>query len=330
MIPEHRLARLLDELQGTQTTQCLYHNTTNPPSLYHDHYCERDDFPLQTLLELHDHTDEVWYIEFSHDGSMLATAGKDNTVIIYDTATWKMKYRLDNQHGTDNVHGVCYVSWSPDDRYILSCSQGKEFMIYDVKVPIFTKEQIRATILQTDPGRQTFARKAHVTDFSHPVTTAAWTPDGQSFIIGSQDSLRPLSLYSFTCDTQGHDFGVGEEHNFHVDEPNAFRVNDISISADGQLLAAITSDNRILMYDLPNRKRTAEWQMEDKLTCVNLSKDGETVLVSMNEGRLLLLDTVTGRVIQRFQGLRQSEFVIRSGFGGAGEGFVVSGSEGES
>lgn len=70
--------------------------------------------------------------------------------------------------------------------------------------------------------------------------------------------------------------------------------------------------------------------MEDKLTCVTLSQDGKTVLVSMNEGRLMLLNSSTGEIVQRYTGLRQSEFVIRSAFGGANESFVLSGSEGES
>jgi len=49
----------------------------------------------------------------------------------------------------------------------------------------------------------------------------------------------------------------------------------------------------------------------------------------MNEGRLLLLDSECGDVVQRYTGLKQSEFVIRSAFGGANENFVISGSEGK-
>jgi WD40 repeat protein len=30
------------------------------------------------------HTDEVWYLQFSHDGRKLASASKDNTVIIWE------------------------------------------------------------------------------------------------------------------------------------------------------------------------------------------------------------------------------------------------------
>lgn len=134
MIPEHRLAVLLDQVQEHQADQCLYHNTSTPPSLYHDHVCEREDFPLQTLIDLNDHTDEVWYIAFSPDGSMLASASSDNSIIVYDTVRWKPLWRFSDSHGVGDVAGVCYVSWSPDSRYLLACSRGNDLMVYDVKV----------------------------------------------------------------------------------------------------------------------------------------------------------------------------------------------------
>lgn len=107
------------------------------------------------------------------------------------------------------------------------------------------------------------------------------------------------------------------------------RINDCSIAPNGSRLAAITSDNRVLVFDFQTRVKIADWYMEDKLTCVTLSHDGNTVLISMNEGRLMLLDSETGDIVQRYAGLKQSEFVIRSAFGGANENFVISGSEGE-
>lgn len=299
MIPEHRLAVLLDQFQETQIRQCLYHNTVQAPSLYHDHVCDPEDFPLEIRAELRDHNDEVWYLEFSHDGSMLASTSKDSTVVIYDTTSWERITRLAHHHGSSGEVGVCYVAWSPDDQYIISCSQGKDVIIYEAR---------------------TGNRIGRIDHFEHPVTTAAWSPDGQSFVIGSQDSKRPLGLYQLSDQSQIHQW-IG-------DGSSNIRVNDCSISADGSRLAAVTMDNRVLVYDFQTRSKVAEWMMEDKLMCVSLSHDGKNILISMNEGRLLLIDTETGDTIQRYGGLKQSEFVIRSAFGGAGENFVISGSEG--
>jgi WD40 repeat protein len=298
MIPEHRLAILLDHVQQQHIDQCLYHNTTQPPSLLHDHVCERDHFPLHIFHELQHHRDEVWHLEFSHDGSMLATASKDNTVIIYDTTSWTPISRL-NQQKPHNECGVCYVSWSPDDTYILACSQARELAIYQAR---------------------TGTRVGAVDHFHYPVTTAAWAPDGQSFIVGSQDSRKPLGLYQLSDQSL--------LYSWSSNDAQSLRVNDCTISADGSRLVAISNDNRVIVYDFETRLKLQEWVMEDRLTCASLSHDGKSLLVSMNEGRLLLLNSDTGEVLQRYTGLTQSEFVIRSTFGGAGENFVISGSEG--
>ncbi|CAD0092021.1 unnamed protein product [Aureobasidium vineae] len=299
MIPEHRLAVLLDHVQQQHIDQCLYHNTTMPPSLLHDHVCERDQFPLHIFHELQHHGDEVWHLEFSHDGSMLATASKDNTVIIYDTTSWMPICRL-NQQKPHNECGVCYVAWSPDDTYILACSQARELAIYQAR---------------------TGTRVGGVDHFHYPVTTAAWAPDGQSFIVGSQDSRRPLGLYQLSDQSL--------LHSWISHDAQSLRVNDCTVSADGSRLVAISNDNRVIVYDFKTRLKLQEWVMEDRLTCATLSHDGKSLLVSMNEGRLVLLDSDTGEVLQRYTGLTQSEFVIRSTFGGAGENFVISGSEGD-
>jgi len=134
MIPEHRLAVLLDQVQQEQVNECLYHNTTVPPSLYYDHTCEPDEFPLHSMVELRDHSDEVWYVDFSHDGSMLATASSDNSIIVYDTQRWKMTMKLSENSAMPDVQGICYVSWSPDDRFLLSCSKGNDLTVYDIQV----------------------------------------------------------------------------------------------------------------------------------------------------------------------------------------------------
>lgn len=151
------------------------------------------------------------------------------------------------------------------------------------------------------------------------MTSAVWAPDGETFVVGSHDSKQPLGLYTVT------------DHKPIYKWPNegsSLRINDCSISADGSRLAVITNDKRLLVYDFKTRIKIADWTMDDMLTCVNLSSDGATVLVSMNNSKLLLVDVEFGDTVQSYSGLKQQQFVIRSSFGGAGDNFVISGSEG--
>lgn len=131
MIPNHRLATLLDQVQQSQINRCLYHNTAIIPSLYSDHLCDRANFPLQTTRELDHHTDEVWFVQFSHDGSKLATASRDATVIIYDSSDFTVMHRL-----TSHAEAVAYLSWSPDDSKLISCSRDKKARLWDVLVSL--------------------------------------------------------------------------------------------------------------------------------------------------------------------------------------------------
>lgn len=129
MIPQHRLAILLDHVKQGQIERCKYHNTAESPSLYSDHHCDRNDFPLEVSVNLTEHTDEVWYCGFSHDGSKLVTAGSDRMVLIYDTTDFTVIHKL-----IDHESGVVFVSWSPDDTKLVTCSQDKTARLWNVEV----------------------------------------------------------------------------------------------------------------------------------------------------------------------------------------------------
>ena len=64
------------------------------------------------------------------------------------------------------------------------------------------------------------------------------------------------------------------------------------------------------------------------MTCISISRDSRYMLVNMAENEVQLIDIETADVVRRFLGQRQSEFIIRSAFGGADENLIISGSEG--
>ncbi|KAF8460623.1 WD40-repeat-containing domain protein [Kalaharituber pfeilii] len=170
MIPEHRLASLLHQVKQAQISKCLYHNTANSPSLYSDHICPRDQFPLSTIEILTDHTDEVWFLEFSHDGSKLASASQDNSVIVWDTETWEPIHTL-----RDHPSAVTYVQWSPDDSKLLTTCAEKKALLWDAHTGSCLKSWDAHTVR---------------------VMCCAWAPDGQTFVTGSDD--RDLTVWDLS------------------------------------------------------------------------------------------------------------------------------------
>lgn len=292
MIPEHRLAELLHQVKDGWIQRCMVHNTDESPSLYVDHQCDPLEFPTECSLTLHDHSDEVWYLAFSHDGTKLATASKDQTVIIYQLPTFKMLHSLPHEDS-----GICYVAWSPDDSKIITCTR---------------EPDNTARIWDTNTGVGISA----LHHFQYPVTAAAWAPDGESFVLGSQDPSHALSVWS------------NDDEMIYKWKEDKLRVYDLALSPDGRRLVVLL-DTRILVFDFITREKLADFKFENvRMTSVSLSRDSRSMLVGMNPDRLDMLDIDTGQVIQDYQGHSQREFMIRSAFGGANENFVISGSEG--
>ncbi|UYV63223.1 WDR26 [Cordylochernes scorpioides] len=88
MLPPHRLETLLHQALQLQKEQCPYHNSgpespSSTASLLVDHTCSKEQFPCETIQVLKDHSDEVWFCRFSHDGTKLATGSKDATIKVF-------------------------------------------------------------------------------------------------------------------------------------------------------------------------------------------------------------------------------------------------------
>lgn len=84
MLPQRRLETLLEQAKAYQRSACVYHANDVEVSLLADCACDPTTFPSVTSHILSEHTDEIWRLEFSHDGRWLATAGKDKVVIIWN------------------------------------------------------------------------------------------------------------------------------------------------------------------------------------------------------------------------------------------------------
>lgn len=129
MIPNHRLAQLLDQVRLNQIRGCLYHNPAAPLSLFTDHMCDRNQFPLRTSQILDQFEGEVWVVQFSHNGKYLATSGSTNSVVIYDTTNWTVRHRLNDHEGH-----VAYFTWSRDDSKIITCCGDRRARVWDTMV----------------------------------------------------------------------------------------------------------------------------------------------------------------------------------------------------
>lgn len=295
LVPEHRLATLLDDVKRAYIQGCPFHNTRVAPSLLVPHQCDGLNFPKKLFLSLGSHHKEVWFLKYSHDGTKLASVGEDGNLILFDTTKKYRRITRVKKH----ANGVVYLDWSPDDSKLITCSNHPE----------------GKAVLWNATGHAIMEYNM----FTYACTSAAFTPDGKHVIIGSQDDQHGLGLYDFAGNCL-----------YNWSEPR-LRVNALAVSPDGHRLVALLA-RRILVYDLDSRQKINEYTISGitNFTSVSSSRDSKYMLVSAfgNEGGAIkLMHIDTGTVLQTYEGHKHSRDVIRSAFGGADENFVISGSE---
>lgn len=290
MIPEHRLASLFDDFKHNQITNCRYHNSKATRSLFVDHTCERDLFPRHEIASFDGQVGEIWCVAFSHNGKFLAVCGKKPNITIFDAEQGlKRRWTLGDHDGS-----VAFISWSPDDSKIISCSCDRTAKVWDVG---------RRLCLLTHTQHET------------PVSSATWTRDSKFFIAASPDKVAQLSLL---------DMSGQSTHHWETN----FRAQDVAMTPDGSRLIISSVDQAIFVYKFLSRQQERKILLPSKITCLSISKDSKYILASLAAGELHLVSIDSGELVQTYVGQKQGKYAIRSCFGGVDENLIVSGSEG--
>lgn len=292
IIPEKRLEHLVEKALDVQRDSCLFHNTSDSDfSLYSDHQCGRNRIPSQTLQVLEAHSDEVWFLQFSHDGKYLASSSKDQTAIIWEVkedGQVSLKHRLSGHRGP-----VFTVSWSPNDHQLLSCGQEEAIRRWDVNsgecLHIYEK---------TGVG----------------LISCGWFPDGGGIFAGMTDK----SICLWDLDGRELESWKGQK---------TLRISDVAITDDGKRIISICRETAILLLD--REANFERWiEEEEVITSFSLSKDNKYLLVNLINQEIHLWSIESDlKLVSRYKGHKRARFVIRSCFGGFEQAFIASGSE---
>jgi WD40 repeat protein len=119
----------------------------------------------EKLLTFKGHKDEVWDLDWSPDGSRVATASDDRKVIVWDSTTGD-----DTLTFSGHQNKVRSVAWSPDGSRIISTGNEGEAIIWEAATG--------QVLMELFPE-----------DFKIAVPDAAWTQDGQRVILLSADGF---------------------------------------------------------------------------------------------------------------------------------------------
>ena len=104
-------------------------------------------------------------VAFSHAGDRLASASRDNSVMV-----WRLDTMRADMGITGHSEAVQYVAWSPSDTMLISCGADGDNT---------------ARVWDSQSGQCLLVISRHTLG----VTSAAWLPSGATFITASTDQV---------------------------------------------------------------------------------------------------------------------------------------------
>ncbi|MFI9235685.1 helix-turn-helix domain-containing protein [Streptomyces sp. NPDC053079] len=210
------------------------------------------------------HARHINAVAFSPDGRLLATAGVDHTVKLWDASGYELLASLSGH--TDSVEAVAF---SPDGRTLATAGFDHSVKLWDVAA-----RRHSATLGGGDSE----------------LTSLAFSPDGRTLATGGLD--RTVRLWDVAGRRQTATL------TGHTD-----LVHAVAFSPDGRTLASGSGDRTVRLWDLSTRKtRTTLTNHADAVLGVAYAPDGRTLTSTGQDRSVRQWDATTGQETFRFGG----------------------------
>ncbi len=156
------------------------------------------------------HNDSINDMEWSPDGTMIATASKDRTVKIWNVSDGSLAMTL-----TGHTASVSSLQWSPDSTQLVTVSVDRVAKIWDVGT-----------------GKEAFPQIV-------PAMLAAWSPDGTALATTNPDNTATIWALGSNASAQKLFSLIG----------HTGVINRIAWSADGTRIATASNDQTARVWD---------------------------------------------------------------------------------
>lgn len=281
------------------------------------------------------HAYDVYTVTFSPDGKYILSGSGDNTAKLWDAATGGKIKTFKHERR------VLLVAFSPDGRYALTSSSGikiwdiltGEDILSKVKAETIAKIKAEAEIKVRDeveaknkayalayaievakakaegkpPPPEVMEEEVYIDDheieeawekewhLEDCACSAAYFPDGKHILTGS---WRSLNMWDAAT---GKEIKTEAKFLGYADE-----VFSIAFSPDGKSVVSAPSRNAIVIWDLAEGRRKAEWRSNAGI--VAISPDGKLLLSGtvgeQSPGVIMLQNINTGDKIWSVEGHR--------------------------
>ena len=219
----------------------------------------------------------IWMVAFTTDGRILAAAGSENDVKLWDASGT-------GDPGTFSGHTskVTSIAISPDGKTLAAGAEDNTIKLWDLA-----------------SGQELTTLSTHHADdsASHGVLNILFSPDGTRLVSGFKSLFNSTSNFIFYMDLW--DTASGQ----HMRTWNAYWLSAPAFSPDGKMLAWGTSavywkDNNVIVADTASGQVLHTLKGHDgRVNSVAFSPDGKTLASGSDDYTIKLWDVDSGSVL---------------------------------
>jgi len=282
------------------------------------------DLPHPALIRtLSRDTSAIWGCAVSPDGTFVAAAGYDGTVVLWDTATGAERHRL-----AGHASWVRRCAVSPDGSLIVSASFDRRLRIWDTATGKLRHELIGHTDGVTDCAISPDACWIVSTSLDDTVKvwdvetgaevrtlSAQWKDERGGWLVRSTPSGHLAAVWSCAISPDGRilasasadhtiktwNLATGEELRTFVGHTAA--VQGCTFSPDGVLIASAGADGTLRIWEtVSGVLRAAMDPQAGPLTACRFTRSGAAIVFACDDGSLRTRDAATGDELGTYTG----------------------------
>jgi len=213
-------------------------------------------------------------VAISANNKVAALSSADAYLSLWDATTDSVGFNLELSN--DVIYGLAF---SPDGSVLLGAGDNHSIVAFPGTLPTSEPQSEQAKTL-----------RAPFSGHDGRVTSVAFSPDGKTFVSGSEDGTARL-------------WRADMSSLFRETAPQPSELHGVSVSPDGKFLLTAGGDGEVQLWDAATLANVRTFSgHEDAVTAALFTPDGKRVFTTSWDKTARLWDAQTGAEIRKFEG----------------------------